>query len=62
MLDEQNQLRLKTVLRILDASLSIVNDHSPVVAAAFRQQLHTPATNLQIDAGIPLDDQLEFRL
>jgi hypothetical protein len=61
MLDAQNQLRLKTILRATDELLALVAERNPSVAHAMRVVLMVPVTNLQIDSGIPRDDHVDIR-
>jgi hypothetical protein len=57
-LDDQNRLRLMTLIRCTKQVLDLL----PLeVAQSIRARLHAPVANLQIDVGIPLDDQEEIR-
>lgn len=60
-LDGQNQLRLKELLRTLRECFRLLElaglERS---SSALRAHIAIPAANLQADAGIPLDDRVDF--
>lgn len=60
MLDQQNQYRLKIVLRTLHEVLELLAERHPTLTKALRSDLMAPTTNLQIDAGIPRDDFVQI--
>jgi hypothetical protein len=60
MLDPQNVMRFKEVLRVTRELLDLLAKGSPAVAFAIEKGICVPASNLQADAGVPLDDHIHF--
>ncbi len=61
-LDDQNRLRLMTVIRTLDQMIDLLPPDKLEIAQALRRHVQVPAWNLQCEVNVPLDDRVEIRL